>query len=262
MADQDSKIINRLNRQAKQRNDTVDAKVESFVSSLQLFLERNLRKILDDLRGGKVTAKEAAKTLGGLESAMEEAGLKERYNSIKALFKAEFKAVAEEFKDTTGKAALLSDFTKQNLDTLVNQRLDMAATYITDYLGDVHTAVLDSVIAGKSVVPAEVIATASPRIFANLQTEITTTVMAYQRVLHLEKADKAGTDKFLYIGPLDSITRDFCRENVGRIFIRQEIDAMDNGQGLPVSIYCGGYNCRHHWRPVSDELAQEIQKKE
>jgi hypothetical protein len=100
---------------------------------------------------------------------------------------------------------------------------------------------------------------AEGRALANIETEVNTTLMAYQRVLHIEKAKKSGVDKFLYVGPDDDITRPFCQEHVDQIFSRDEIDAMDNEQDLPVSIYCGGYNCRHHWRPVSDELAKEIE---
>lgn len=236
-----------------------EAKVSNFVSSLRLFLERNITVILDDLRGGTITAKEAAKALGGLESALKDAGLDEKFNKVRELFDEQFAAVAEEFKATTGKAALLSDFTKKNLQTLVDDRLLMASTFITDYVGDVRSMVLDVVIAGKKVNAQEILPMAEGRALANIETEVNTTLMAYQRVLHLEKASKSGVDKFLYVGPDDDITRPFCQERVEQIFTRDEIDAMDNDQGLPVSIYCGGYNCRHHWRPVSDELAKEIE---
>lgn len=255
----DSKEATRLAKEAKLRVSESEAQVEKFVEVLRRFLQRNLAPILQDLQGGKVTAKEAAKSLGGLESALEDAGLKERFAKLKEMFHAEYEAVTQEFRDTTGKAALLSDFTRKNLQALVDERLDMASTYITDYVGDVRGAVLDSVVAGVAVNPLDILSTAEGRNFANLATEINTTLMAYQRIVHFEKADKAGIDKFLYVGPDDDITRPFCAEHVDQIFTRDEIDAMDNGTDLPVSIYCGGYNCRHHWRPVSDELAKEIE---
>jgi hypothetical protein len=46
---------------------------------------------------------------------------------------------------------------------------------------------------------------------------------------------------------------------VDEIYTEAQIAKMDNGTDLPVAVYCGGYNCRHHWRPVSDELAKELE---
>lgn len=233
--------------------------MESLVQALERFLRRNLSKILAGIKTDSYTAKEAAKALGGLESAMEDAGLGDYFLRAKAIFREEYAAVQEEFEQTTGKKALLSQFTQKSLDALRDTRLDLAATYVNDYLGDVRTAVLDAVVGGRDVKPEDILDSAEGRTLANLRTELNTTRMAYQRVVHFEKAKKAGIDKFLYVGPDDDITRDFCQEHVGNIYTLDEIQEMDNGQGLPVEIYCGGFNCRHHWRPVSDELAAEIE---
>lgn len=52
---------------------------------------------------------------------------------------------------------------------------------------------------------------------------------------------------YIYVGPLDDLTRPFCRERVGRIFTVAEIRNMDNGQLPDVFLTRGGYNCRHDW---------------
>lgn len=200
--------------------------------------------------------------LGGLESAIKDAGLSEQFGKVRGLFDERFQEIQDEFRSTTGKAALLSGFTKQNLNTLVDSRLLMASTYITDYVGDIRTIVLESIVAGRKVNAREVLEKAEGRALANIETEVNTTLMAYQRAVHMEKAIKAGADKFLYVGPDDDITRPFCADHVDQIYTREEIDNMDNGTDLPVSLFCGGYNCRHHWRPVSDELAKEIEGEE
>ena len=205
-----------------------------------------------------MTAREAAKALGGLEAAMGEAGLQTYFDRAKGLFRGEYDAVTDAFQDTTGKAAALSGFAQKNLDTLIENRLAIAASFVTDYLGDVRAAVLDAVIGGRKVNPRELFAQAEGRTLANLKTELNTALMAYQQVVHFEKAEKAGIELFLYVGPDDEVTRPFCVEHVDRIFTREQIDAMDNGQNLPVMIYRGGYNCRHHWRPVSNELAESL----
>lgn len=227
--------------------------------SLERFLRRNLRPILDGLSAGRVTVKEAAKSLGGLESAMDDAGLKGFFDEARSLFVEEYDRVQDEFEQTTGKKALLSQFTRGNLDALVDARLDQAARVVKTYLGDVRVAVLDSVVGGRKFKPEDVLDRAEGRGFHDVATEVNTSLMAFQRVVHLEKAKKAGVDKFLYIGPLDKVTRPFCRQRVGRVFSLAQVQGMDNEQGLPVEIYCGGFNCRHHWRPVSDELARELE---
>lgn len=61
--------------------------------------------------------------------------------------------------------------------------------------------------------------------------------------------DKLKTPlKFDYKGPLDSITRPFCRHvlEMRRDFTKAEIDQMDSGQGKGTVFYVGGgWRCRH-----------------
>lgn len=68
--------------------------------------------------------------------------------------------------------------------------------------------------------------------------------------------EEAGIERFVYDGPLDDNTRDFCADMVGKEFTAEEIDQMDNGQ-TPVGTVRemgGGYNCRHRWLPAESEL--------
>ncbi len=62
-------------------------------------------------------------------------------------------------------------------------------------------------------------------------------------------AIQSGVSLFQYVGPQNNI-REFCAAHLGRIYTAEEILRMDNGQGLPVQYYCGGWNCRHRWIPV------------
>lgn len=70
------------------------------------------------------------------------------------------------------------------------------------------------------------------------------------------QAEKYGIDNFIYVGPLDENTRTFCRRLLGEIHSRAEINKMHNDQTEDVFTTCGGYNCRHKWVAVSDEVAQ------
>jgi hypothetical protein len=248
-----------LARQTKRRVELTETQTEALLLRLRSFVNRNLARVLEDLRLDKVSAKEALKAMSDLEDVLKEAGLENELFRIKGLFDDEWEKVKEEFTETTGKKALLGAFTRKNLDALADDRLTFAAKTIETYVNDVRSVVLDTVVAGKQVKPTDILETAEGKTFANLKTEINTTLMAYQRIVHQEKADKAGITKFLYIGPDDEVTRPFCQERVGGIFTQEEIDSWDNGQGLPANIYLGGYNCRHQLRPVSDELAQELE---
>jgi hypothetical protein len=58
-------------------------------------------------------------------------------------------------------------------------------------------------------------------------------------------------EAFLYVGPDDDKTREFCEERVDRVYSRSAIEAMDNGQLPNVMLTAGGFNCRHQFRRVS-----------
>lgn len=75
------------------------------------------------------------------------------------------------------------------------------------------------------------------------------------------KNEQNGITRYYYAGPLDRLTRPFCRELIehGRIFTREQIDAMDNHQLPNVFITRGGYNCRHQWVGVTDDNKDLLQ---
>ena len=68
----------------------------------------------------------------------------------------------------------------------------------------------------------------------------------------------SGADAWLYYGSNINDTRDFCREHAGKTYTEDEIRQIWSGNwagkapGDPF-IVRGGYNCRHHWRPVFTE---------
>lgn len=72
------------------------------------------------------------------------------------------------------------------------------------------------------------------------------------------QAEKAGIEKFLYVGPVDDKTRAFCLDLVGNVYTKDELESMDNGQTGMVMTERGGWNCRHQSDPVSDGLAAAL----
>lgn len=83
----------------------------------------------------------------------------------------------------------------------------------------------------------------------------------FSRQVDAYQAEKYGVEQFVYIGPLDSVTRAFCAPKVGKVFTRDEIDGMSNGQTADVFTDGGGWNCRHKWIGVPAAVAEALKKK-
>jgi hypothetical protein len=84
---------------------------------------------------------------------------------------------------------------------------------------------------------------------SRLRTLYDTTVSIFGRQV---EAMKSGPDDvFAYVGPVDAKLRPFCRQHVGKVYTRAEIDALDNGQLPNTFLTGGGYNCRHVFQAVS-----------
>jgi hypothetical protein len=89
--------------------------------------------------------------------------------------------------------------------------------------------------------------------------------LLHAREVHAARAKELGAERFIYLGPSDGRNRPFCADKVGKTFTREEIAALDNGQGLDVMTRCGGWGCRHHWRAMPlayDALAQLVASRE
>lgn len=91
---------------------------------------------------------------------------------------------------------------------------------------------------------------------AQTVTVIDTGTMAVDRTAVVAQADDAGFGYYLFDGPVDDLTRDWCRARVGKLFTLDELNEEPNDTGpQPPSAFAGGYNCRHRWVPISAEEA-------
>src|SRR5690554_6592627 len=81
-----------------------------------------------------------------------------------------------------------------------------------------------------------------------------TAMAALDRIDFFEKARAAGVLRCRYVGPPP--IRDFCKQHWRKTYTYDQIQQLDNGQGLPVWIYGGGWNCRHRWVAADDLVAQ------
>lgn len=87
-------------------------------------------------------------------------------------------------------------------------------------------------------------------------TEVKTRISQYGRSITAAAAAAAELDHYLYTGPLDGLTRPFCKALIGKVVTSEQMRKLNNGQGLNVMTSCGGYNCRHTWSPVSEGFIQ------
>ena len=80
-----------------------------------------------------------------------------------------------------------------------------------------------------------------------------TAMSVYPRAVAALNSDGTPDELWLYVGPVDSVTREFCLKHVGKVYTREAIDDLDNEtKGLPDAfLHAGGYNCRHRWQRVS-----------
>lgn len=85
-------------------------------------------------------------------------------------------------------------------------------------------------------------------------------VMDFHNAVHLKKANDLNFKFFLYYGNLINTSRQFCRSRIMKVFSKEEIEGWDfpwNGKSGPAFTNRGGYNCRHHWRPVRKNWVDE-----
>jgi hypothetical protein len=72
------------------------------------------------------------------------------------------------------------------------------------------------------------------------------------------RADELGLTSYVYYGTVIRDSRDFCVENVNKVFTEEEARQIwqqewQGKSGSDPFIDRGGYNCRHHWQPVNPE---------
>ena len=93
----------------------------------------------------------------------------------------------------------------------------------------------------------------------------------FHNAVTLKKAEDLNYTHYLYVGDVIQTSRPFCITRAGKVYTKRTIDSWDSmpwqGKRGPAFQYRGGYNCRHHWRPVrkewlEDELGEEISQEE
>lgn len=86
----------------------------------------------------------------------------------------------------------------------------------------------------------------------------------YDRTLITEMAKEDDVKHFLYQGGLMTTSRPFCIERNNKVYTHKEVESWRNldFQGKTKNydpfVHAGGYNCRHSYDPISEELYEEF----
>lgn len=236
--------------------------IEAFLLRLDSVFSRTIRTTLAGLEEGNPSAQDAARVLGSLETSMLDAGLEEAILDLQSTYGDELAEIRDLFaRQAVAEEEVFADIDIDVIEELINFDVDQVTQIAQQAIGDMRSQLMRSVIAGETPDVASIANAISERVQAQLRTELNTLLAGFARSVTVGKAKDLGFELFEYLGPDDSITRDFCADLLSRdppIYTREEIESMDNDQGLDVFAYGGGYNCRHEWSPISEENAREL----
>lgn len=245
--------------------------LELFVLRLEKILKGKARKLLGEvLSGDEFTAgkaRDAIAVIAQLDQVLSDSQVQDQIGELRQIYGKELSAIKDVyFQGVKAGEQFYSGIDADIVETLITYDASAITNTLTQYVDDVRGTLTRAVLTGE--VPNFEDLHDANFSAGQLQTEVQTMFSSFSRTVVAKKAKDVGFDTFEYIGPLDDLTRDFCREVLDGeapgddieprsepIYTAEEISRMDNGQTGDVMADCGGYNCRHQWNPV--ESAEE-----
>src|SRR5574343_79348 len=243
---------------------TVEANVKRFREELV----RTIRRIAAEFKASLADAERDERgrlvPRNGRNAAILRAALREMLRDFRALFGdarelyaemqiAQTRAVIDDFDEAD--RAQLSSVARSQLVAQRNGAWDELESFRNNAQAELREAVADAL--ANPIRPSSLVERVAERLATSVSRAtslVDTSLMGADRIASVEGAAGAGFEFFLYDGPVDQLTRAWCRQRVGRVFTREEMDDTPNDTGPnPPSVYGGGYNCRHRWVPVSSE---------
>lgn len=227
-----------------------DKQTEQIARSVSNEFTRITRELLAEVDKGRGANANAFRVLSEYASAIVSSGRAAAFSDFLDLYESRAKDVLKIIKDA-GKYVVYTGADAAVIDAVVNTDFDVMGNSIGLAGGSVRQQVIRGIVLGQSAqIDVEGL---GGRLESHIKTEIRTGEMAFSRTITALKSKDLGVKKYEYVGPLDNLTREFCRGVVGHTYTEEEIKGMDNEQGLPVLEYGGGYNCRHIWLPVFED---------
>ena len=188
-------------------------------------------------------------------------------NQLQRLSFQGFESVANEYLDVLANEVYQSTLTGRSFnDTVKNLRQTINGVYIQS--DDVEAQRLVDIVNRGSPAAAKEAAEQLRTKFArdragnNLRRYSTQmaqdSLMQFDASINTAIGKASGATKWKYYGDVIRDSRPFCREHANQVFDQDEIESTWSGSWKGKSsgdpfIVRGGYNCRHHWRPVFDD---------
>lgn len=240
-----------------------DSQIRAFIARIERFFSIELDNVLTDLDFGSQSGYQAAAALGQLETALIDAGLGDELKALRAIYGTELREIKRTFAAAgIAETDIFAGVDSAVINALIDADFEKVTKNLSAHVSDVKAVLTRSVLSVDNVPTGKLIAGENERLSRYLNTEIDTMYSAFTRTVTAKKADDLGFELMRYLGPDDKITRKFCQQTLhgapNAIYRIEDIKKLNNGQGLDVLTYGGGYNCRHQWRPITLERAKEL----
>lgn len=241
----------------------LDKEIKSIIKDLEKFLNKNTLALLKDIPDSEL---DPIFLLNNLINQFKSLGFEEQLGNIAEVYGNQLARVQSQLMAETliTPQEFIASIDMDSVEALIKYRVETISNNVTQVIGNVRPMILENLILGNTPDLLRLSAEISDGILNYANTELNTSLQAFSRTVTQVQAEKLNLTTFIYVGPYDGITRKFCQRVLTMksppIYTSTEIASMKNGQIEPVSIYAGGYNCRHRWLAVSKRKAQEFEK--
>lgn len=240
-------------------NELLDGFTKQFVNDMQRVfkdLEKRLKTMLSEYAAGDkskaIDIEFALEAKTQLQQSLRDAGYYSTIDNAIAKYADVIKDVRETY-GMFGAKVTFSEIDRRIISELINTDMTEWRDLGRSVQTQIYKSLTDSVLGGVDInqgVEAVGLALANTDIAKHAYTLMNTSYMNFNRRVNNIAAENTGWAEVIYMGPIDEVTRPFCREHVNKVITLDEAKALINDQGGNAYTEGGGYNCRHRWIAV------------
>lgn len=224
-----------------------DKEISAFVSKLKNKIERFLNKISSEIgqAGADIDLNELSRVLSKISAYNLPPDIANQLNEISSLYQSRIDTLEQAFKQVANAQKIFATDDANTIQQILSLDTAQVVTTIEQTFNEFKQATFRGVVSKQLPDLPQLVQGITDSLESRLPSDLNTQLAAFQRSVSLQKGEQLGLDYFLYAGGLIKTSRPFCQERAGKIFSVAEAKTWDNGQGLPVIPYLGGWNCRH-----------------